>query len=194
MEDLIERFRQRFGKGDTCRTEAMTEFWERCQGPDEPTGKYVEDKARFTMHGTIQGMHDDVCRDVLLQRPTTLEELCKAADIADASTRHRGPGNGTATMTGGQLADLAALMAHMQRLMSSSNRQPTDPGAMADDATTNTAGKPITDDRAINIRVVMPDGDSEPAAGCGRGPGPHRGQAHGGCGGWNGRPTPTTFP
>jgi len=39
MDDLMERFRQRFG--------AMAEFWERLQGPEESTFKYVEEKARL---------------------------------------------------------------------------------------------------------------------------------------------------
>ena len=110
MEDLIECFRQQFGAGDNCRPEAMTEFWERCQRPDEPTSKYVEDKARlarrmrmrndqFTLHGTIQGMCDDIRHNVLIQRPTTLKELRKVANVANASTRHCGHRDGNATTT-----------------------------------------------------------------------------------------------
>jgi len=75
----------------------MAEFWERCQSPDEPTVKYVEDKARlarrmrmrdeqFTLHGTIQGMRGDVRHDVLMLQSTTLDALRKAANIIDAST------------------------------------------------------------------------------------------------------------
>ena len=83
MDDLMERFHQRFGTGDTCRPETMVEFWEWCQGPDEPTVKYVEDKVQlarrmrmrgdqFALHSAIQGMCDDVCHDVLMLQPTTL--------------------------------------------------------------------------------------------------------------------------
>ena len=64
MDDLIDRFRQCFGAGDTCRPHA--EFWERLQGPEESNVKYVKEKARlarrlrmrgnkFTLHGAIQG-------------------------------------------------------------------------------------------------------------------------------------------
>ena len=76
LDDAIARFRQRFSAGDLCRPELMTEFWERRQGPDEKTCRYIEDKARLTrrMHvqdeqfviqGTIQGMRADARRDVL---------------------------------------------------------------------------------------------------------------------------------
>ena len=34
LEDQIVCFLQRFGAGDACRPELMTEFWERRQGPD----------------------------------------------------------------------------------------------------------------------------------------------------------------
>jgi len=47
LEDHIACFRQRFGAGDACRPELMTEFWERRQGPDEKTSEYIEDKARL---------------------------------------------------------------------------------------------------------------------------------------------------
>jgi len=216
MEDLIERFRERFGTGDNCQPEAMKEFWERCQGPDEPTGKYMEDKARlaqrmrmrndqFTLHDTIQGMRDDIRRDVLIQRPTTLEELQKAAEVAHASTPYRG----RRTTMSGQLAERAVIIA---QLICGRNRTPKDAGVTADatatisaghttaaTSTTLPAGPTRTDDCTINIRVVMPDcfgqrADDDHATGHGRGFGPRRGRAHSRRGGWNGRPAPTTFP
>jgi len=49
---------------------------------------------QFTLHGKIQGMRDDIHRDVLIQRPATLDELQKAADVADASTRQRDAATG----------------------------------------------------------------------------------------------------
>ena len=84
LEDAIARFRKRFGAGDACRPELVTDFWERRQGPGEKTCRYIEEKARlarrmrvedeqFVVQGTIQGMRADVRRDLLLQRPTTIE-------------------------------------------------------------------------------------------------------------------------
>jgi len=98
MDDLIDRFRQHFGAGDTCCPEAMAEFWERLQGPEESTVKYVEENAwlarrlwmrgnEFTLHDAIQGMLDDVRHDVVMLQPTTLDALRKVANIADARTR-----------------------------------------------------------------------------------------------------------
>jgi len=111
----------------------MTEFWGRRQGPDEKTCRYIEDKARiarqmraqdeqFVVQGTIQGMRADVRRDVLIQRPTTIEALRTAADIADASTRAGGGGQShaqrRAAMTAHfHISGLRAMFAGMQAMM-----------------------------------------------------------------------------
>ena len=40
FDDIIRRFRKRFGTNDTSRTEMLTEFWHRRQAQDEPVGVY----------------------------------------------------------------------------------------------------------------------------------------------------------
>ena len=47
INEVLAKFRQRFGAGDACRPEFMAEFWERRQEPDEPAGRYLEEKARL---------------------------------------------------------------------------------------------------------------------------------------------------
>ena len=80
-----------------------SEFWESRQGPDEKTCEYVEEKARFArrlrlpdeqfvVQGAIQGIRVDIRRDVLVQRPTTIQALRTAADIADTNARTAGGG------------------------------------------------------------------------------------------------------
>ena len=50
LDDVITRFRQRFGAGDT----SITEFWERHQGPaDESARRYQEEKARLTRRARV---------------------------------------------------------------------------------------------------------------------------------------------
>ena len=66
LEEAIARFRKRFGAGDACRSELMTEFL------DEKTCRYTENKVRLVRRmrvqtnsswyraPTIQGMRADV--------------------------------------------------------------------------------------------------------------------------------------
>jgi len=116
IDEVIAKFRQRFGANDACRPEFMAEFWERHQEPDEPAGRYLEDKGRlawrtrignepFVLQGMMQGLRSDIWRDVLVQRPTTMEELRKAADVADVSAKAIRTQTDDATMNG-QMADM----------------------------------------------------------------------------------------
>ena len=158
---------------------------------------------QFTLHGTIQGMRDNVCHDVLMLQPTTLDTLRKAANIADASTRRSG-----GAKTSFPLEDLAALMA---QLMKNGGANPPAATAMANNTATTAptiptttvtsmappASQPRIDVRAVNINLVMQEGTEwtgNTVYAPGQGRGFRRGRARGGPGGWNGRPTPTTFP
>ena len=127
IDEVLAKFRQRFGAGDACRPEFMAEFWERRQEPDEPTGRYLEEKARlarrarignepFVLQGMMQGLRAEIRRDVLVQRPTTTEELRKAADVADVSTKATRHQTDDAAMNA-QMADMRSMMATMQAMM-----------------------------------------------------------------------------
>jgi len=91
---------------------------------------------QFTLHGTIQGMHDDVRHDVLMLQPTTLDALRKVANVADASTRRHG---GATSKSSVQLADLAALMA---QLWSGGAHPPADSGTDVPEGVWWVAGHP----------------------------------------------------
>ena len=69
-------------------------------------------------------MHTEVKRDVLLQRrPTTLEALRQAADVADASTRSTMERGGSdETSMSAQLADMKTLIAGMQHRRAHGNK------------------------------------------------------------------------
>ena len=70
-------------------------FFERRQDPDESARRYLEEKAHlvrrarlgfqpFILHGMMEGLRAEFRREVMLQRPTTLESLLEAADVANA--------------------------------------------------------------------------------------------------------------
>jgi len=146
---------------------------------------------QFTLHGAIQRMRDDFHHDVVLLQPTTLDVLRNTANIGDASTHRRG-----STKTSVQLDNLAALMAQLMKNGGTSPPAPTAaatttattvPATLATTVTTTTTstGPPRTDDRTVNIDLVMPEdaersGNTVYAPGCGcrfR-----RGRARVGCG------------
>ena len=153
FDDAIARFRKRFGASDQCKPELMTEFWERRQAPDEPAALYIEEKARlarrmridsqpFVLHGIIQGLRADVRRDVMLQKPTTLEALNEAAAIADASAKAAAvQSRSDEAAISAQMAEMRAMMATMQVLMINNQQRPV---ADASTAETSTPRPPPT--------------------------------------------------
>ena len=230
FDDIIDRFRKRFGASDGHKPELMTEFWERRQTADESATSYIEEKARlarrmriesqpFILQGIIQGLHPDVRRDVVLQRPATLEALNEAAAIADASAKSIARAKTADVAVSNQLAEMRAMMAVMQEMMVSGQRPTT--AARATDTTVPRPGQPAhtatvtsgnnaatrdlprptlatapttTEPRGMTIQLVMPDAAGNHYAGGGRGDdGPsRRGRGRG----WRGqyRRTPVAQP
>ena len=210
FDDVIARFRKRFGASGQCRPELMTEFWERRQAPDEPAGSYIEEKARlarrmridsqpFVLQGIIQGLRADVRRDVMLQKPTTLEALNEAAAIADASAKAataQSKNDGAAINA--QMAEMRAMMATMQALMINNQQRPVADDSIAETsaprqapptttvsrttpttaataqhptsiAAPNTTATSAGDGSRMTIQVVMPEPSGTQHAGGGRG-------------------------
>jgi len=94
----VRRFRARFDANDGASTEWLNEFWNRLQASDEPVGDYIEemtflarrmrlDNEPLMRQGIIQGLRPEIKRDVLVQRPTTLEALVETAAIGKANAR-----------------------------------------------------------------------------------------------------------
>ena len=227
FDEAIKRFRKRFGASDQANPELMTEFWNRRQAPDEPAGSYIEEKARlarrmridsqpFTLQGIIQGLRVDVKRDVMLQRPTTLEALVEAAAIGEANAK------ATATQSraeevavAAQLKEMRAMMATMQAMMVNQQRPPAGTSAVdtptprpappTSTTTTIAAANPLNvvapnttpmntgDGSHMTIQLVMPDPSAtqytDSRRGGGGGP-PRRGQGRGWRGPWGSRPAP----
>jgi len=209
FDDAIARFRKRFGASDQRRPELMTEFWERRQAPDEPAASYIEEKSRlarrmhidsqpFVLHGIIQGLRADVRRDVMLQKPATLEALNEAAAIADASAKAAAAqSRSDETSINAQMAEMRAMMATMQVLMINNQQRPAADASTAETSAqrpapattairtaptsaataqhpTSTAAPSTTpvsagDGSRMTIQVVMPDSSGMQHAGGGRG-------------------------
>ena len=97
---VTERFRKRFGDNGGSRNQLLNEFWHRRQGSDEPVGTYIEEMASLARRmkldneplmrqGIIQGLRPEIKRDVMVQKPSTLEALAEAAAIGEANARQQ---------------------------------------------------------------------------------------------------------
>ena len=95
LEEMLSRFKTRFGDTDEMRDRLTTDFWGRRQRADEPAEIFIEgmaslarrirlDNPHFLRQAIINGLRPDLQMAVKLQRPTTLEEIAAAAAIAEA--------------------------------------------------------------------------------------------------------------
>ena len=82
------------------------------------------DNEPLMRQGIIQGLRPEIKRDVLIQRPETLEALAEAAAIGEANAR---AANSTASRTDAavtaQLAEMHAMITAMQSAVISGHRQ-----------------------------------------------------------------------
>ena len=229
FDETIERFRKRFGDNGGSRNELLNEFWHRRQGPDEPVGTYIEEMASLARRmkldneplmrqGIIQGLRPEIKRDVMVQKPSSLEALAEAAAIGETnarSTTARAKTDDAAVTT--QLAEMRAMMTVMQEMIATAQRpsagvhaidaptpRPEQPPAATTTATTTTAryqpsvmtatATPMTipsEPRHMTIQLVMPE-TTAAQYGSGRSdPGSRsgRGRGRGWRGPWRGRPT-----
>jgi len=229
FDETIERFRKRFGDNGGSRNELLNEFWHRRQGPDEPVGTYIEEMASLARRmkldneplmrqGIIQGLRPEIKRDVMVQKPSSLEALAEAATIGEAnarSTATRAKTDDAAVSS--QLAEMRAMMMVMQEMMVTAQRPsagvhtidaPTlrpEESAAATTPTTTTAryqpgvmtatATPMTvpsEPRHMTIQLVMPETTAMQYGGGRGGPSGRsgRGRGRGGWRGpWRGRPT-----
>jgi len=177
FDETIKRFRKRFGASDQSKPELMTEFWNRRQAPDEPAGSYIEEKARlarrmridsqpFVLQGIIQGLRADIKRDVMLQRPTTLEALVEAAAIGEASAKANASQtrmDEIAVTT--QLTEMRAMMAAMQAMIATQQRPPAKASAIETSAPQQTPPPTTTittTATTITTTALSPPGVSAP--------------------------------
>ena len=96
LEEHITNFRERYSTSDDShRQTLMSELWNRQQRADEKTSDFIKVKARlarflnllderFTVEAAIQGMREDIRRDVVIQHPLTVNALRIAATRAEA--------------------------------------------------------------------------------------------------------------
>ena len=107
----------------------MTEFWHRRQAPDEPIGVYIEEMVSLARRmqldyeplmrqGITQGLRLEINRDVMLQKPSTLEALSEAATIGEVNARTTGARTkADDSTTSAQLAEMRAMVVVMQDMM-----------------------------------------------------------------------------
>jgi len=153
FDEVVRRFRVRFGANDGTRTTWLNEFWNRRQAPDEPVGDYIEEMACLARRmrldneplmrqGIIQGLRPDIKRDVLVQRPTTLEALAEAAAVGEANARAvHAESRAANTAVASQLAEMRTMMAALQDAITTGQRQHA--GVNAIDAPAATAERPV---------------------------------------------------
>jgi len=105
----------------------MSELWNRQQCSDEKTADFIKVKARlarrlnlpderFAVEAAIQGMCEDIRRDVVIQHPLTIKALCIAATQAEANTRRAGNNTttGNDTTISCCMAEIRAMITGMQ--------------------------------------------------------------------------------
>jgi len=139
FDEMVRRFRKRFATNAGRRDELLDGFWNRRQGPDEPTSTYIEemvsmarrmqlDNEPLMRQGIIQGLRPEIRRDVRLLRPTTLEELAEAAAIGESNTRLSTTRPRT---TGGnvdaQIAEMRSMIAALTDLVATQQAPATTP-------------------------------------------------------------------
>ena len=118
LDETLARLRRRFG-GES----SVSEFWQRRQGPDEPAGAYIEAKARLarrlgmdddriTADVITPGLRPEIKKDVIMQRPPTIEDLLDVAEASEASNK------AVAMATTAQDAELRAELADLRAAMS----------------------------------------------------------------------------
>ena len=199
LQDVLTRFRVRFGDTDAMRDRLTTDFWGRRQRADEPTENFIEgmaslarriklDNPHFLRQAILNGLRPDLQMAVKLQHPTTLEDIAAAAAIAEAgpvSICQPTPTSGT-TVTGnpalarpddaGSVRDLVAVIKELVTAQACPTAAAGHAPGTATAATPTTAGTVTTTSTpaAVPCYVVM------------QGPAPHNG-GHGAPGGRFGR-------
>jgi len=145
----------------------MAELGERQQCADEKTADFIEVKARlvrrlnipderFTVEASIQGMHEDIRRDVVLQHPQTIKALRIAANCAESSAR-RTCSNATTrndTTMDSYMAEIRALIIGMQQQNGRKLAQTTNNGTRTEATTTTGATLNQTSHNPNNAQPV----------------------------------------
>ena len=184
MDGTLARLRRRFGGGSS-----VSEFWQRRQGPDEVAGAYIEAKARLarrlgmddgrvTADVITHGLRPEIKKDVIMQRPSTIEDLLDVAETSEAS--NKAAAMATTAPDAELRAELADLRAAMSATASAMTERPpattaqeTGSHAAAANTATAVATLPAATTAAptmAQVQLVTPDGTYfVPVAGRGRG-------------------------